>query len=62
MTFVLGRVKELPQRDRAVIIGNCARGVANCGHFVPGCPPNHVEIDAAARKVSEIGGAPKKLG
>jgi len=45
-----------------VVIGNCAKAVAGCGRFVPGCPPHHIEIDAAARDVSGIGGEPKKLG
>lgn len=62
ITFVLGRITELMQRDKAIIIGNCAKAVAECGSFVPGCPPHHFEIDAATRKVSGIGGEPKKLG
>ena len=62
VTFALGRLEELPEREKAVIIGNCAKAVADRGHFVPGCPPHHFQIDAAARKVSGLGGEPKKLG
>ncbi|HOF89996.1 MAG TPA: hypothetical protein PLZ36_18115, partial [Armatimonadota bacterium] len=60
--FALGRLEELPAREKLVVIGNCAKAVAGCGRFVPGCPPHHIEIDAAARDVSGIGGEPKKLG
>ncbi len=62
VTFVLGKITEIMQRDKAVIIGNCAKSAASGGCFVPGCPPHHTEIDAATRKVSGIGGEPKKLG
>lgn len=62
LTFALGRLDELPERDKVVVIGNCAKAVAECGHFVPGCPPHHFEIEAAAREVSGLGGEPKRLG
>jgi len=62
VTFALGRLEELPERDKVVVIGNCAKAVAGCGRHVPGCPPHHFEIDAAAREVSGLGGEPKKLG
>ncbi len=62
VTFLMGRVTELIDRDKMVVIGNCARAASGSGCFVPGCPPHHFEIDAAARKVAGIGGEPKKLG
>ena len=62
LTFALGRLEELPEREKVVVVGNCAKAVAGCGCFVPGCPPHHFEIDAAAREVSGLGGEPKKLG
>jgi len=62
LTFALGRLEELPERDKVVVIGNCAKAVAGHGRFVPGCPPHHFEIEAAAREASGLGGEPKKLG
>jgi len=62
LTFALGRVTELHPCEKAIIVGNCAKEVAMGGCFVPGCPPHHFAIEAAARQVSGIGGEPKKLG
>ena len=51
-TFVLGQVKKMPSVDKCVVIGKCAKAVANQGEFVQGCPPHHKEIEKAARSVS----------
>ena len=53
-TFVLGQVEDMPSTDKCVIIGKCAKAVADRGIFVKGCPPNHEEIEKAARKVSGL--------
>ena len=53
-TFVLGEVKKMPRVDECVIIGTCAKAVADQGAFVPGCPPHHREIEKAARRVSSL--------
>ena len=50
-TFVLGQVEETACKDKCVVIGKCAKSVANQGIFVKGCPPDHKEIEKAARKV-----------
>ena len=62
VTFALGHLEDLPPCEHAIIIGNCAKAVAAQGEFVPGCPPHHAEIEIAARRVSGIGGEPKKMG
>ena len=53
-TFVLGQAREMPCLDKCIIMGNCAKAVADQGVFVPGCPPHHKEIEKAARKVSGL--------
>ena len=53
-TFVLGQVKKMPSVDKCVVIGKCAKAVANQGEFVQGCPPHHKEIERAAREVSGL--------
>ena len=50
LTFVLGKVEELPCLDRPVILGECAKAVADHGIYVGGCPPDHGAIERAARE------------
>ena len=50
LTFVLGRVEKLPWSDRPIILGECARAVADRGIYLPGCPPDHDDIERAARE------------
>ena len=43
-TFVLGKVENPPKGDKVVVLGNCAKAVAACGAYCPGCPPHHLDI------------------
>ena len=56
LTFVLGKVGETPCPDGAIILGECARTVADRGTFLPGCPPHHDEIERAARERAGMDG------
>jgi uncharacterized protein (DUF362 family) len=53
-TFVLGQIKEIPNVDKCIILGKCAKAVALKGRFVPGCPPDHKDIEKAAREVAGL--------
>lgn len=57
LTFVLGKVEELPALDRPIILGRCAQAVADRGVFLPGCPPHHDDIEKAARERAGISDA-----
>lgn len=50
-TFVLGRVKNPPKSEKVVVLGNCARKAAACGAYCAGCPPHHLDIVDAVRRI-----------
>ncbi len=54
LTFVLGKVSELPPGEHTLIIGQCAHAVAHCGAYLPGCPPHHTRIEALARRLAGL--------
>ena len=54
LRFVLGQVDKVPAGTKTIIIGRCAKVVADSGRFVNGCPPHHCEIEAAVCAEADI--------
>ena len=50
LAFVLGKVEKLACMDRPIILGECARAVADRGIHLAGCPPHHDDIERAVRE------------
>jgi uncharacterized protein (DUF362 family) len=49
LSLIMGTPDEVPElRDKAVVIGKCARAYRDRGVYVPGCPPHGMAITDAA--------------